>query len=58
MINKNNMETKNYIKKDVIMIIMICLILGVCFALLTIYDAKTGQLTIWAHNFYNFLLQK
>ena len=52
------MEKTNYIKKDVLMIVVACGILGALFALLKIYDNQTGQLAIWAQNFYNFLLQK
>lgn len=52
------MEKANYIKKDVLMIVLACIILCVLFTLLKIYDHQTGQLAIWAQNFYNFFLQK
>jgi len=52
------MEKANYIKKDVLMIVIACLILGALFALLKIYDIQTGQLAVWAQNFYHILLQK
>lgn len=52
------MEKSNYIKRDVVMIFIVCVVLGVLFAFLKIYDLQTGQLAIWASNFYNFFLQK
>lgn len=52
------MEKANYIKKDIWLILVICIFLGLALGGLFFYDLQTNNLTNLSGNLYNWLLKK
>jgi len=52
------MEKASYIKKDILLILAICIFLGVALGGLFFYDQQTNNLTALSGSLYNWLLKK